>query len=421
MGCWLLFHGSHLLCCGSSMTSKESIAVFGSTGSIGTSTLDVLERNHTRYKVAALTANTDVDTIFAQCLKFQPSYAAMGVPSAAAELARRLAQAGCATQVLDGPDAMTRIAVNPDIAIVMAAIVGFAGLPPTLAAAQCGKRILLANKESMVVAGDLLTQAAKQGGASIVPVDSEHNAIFQCLPESNRCSPDGGPQGGVSSLVLTASGGPFRQLSLEQMQSVSVDQALNHPNWSMGPKISVDSATMMNKGLEVIEASYLFDIDESLIEVVVHPESFIHSMVRYIDGSVLAQLGQADMRTPIAHALAWPDRIEAGVEPIDFIRLGSMHFEAPDHTRFPCLALARRALKMGGSAPGVLNAANEIAVQEFLEGRIGFVDIAKVNSHVLQQFESAAPESVEDLFSMDQSARKFALDYIEHEASKPVA
>ncbi len=402
------------------VAGKQSVAVFGSSGSIGLSTLDVLERNQSKYTVAALTANSSVEVVFQQCLKFKPMVAAMAEPAAAAELSLRLKAASSETEVLHGPDALTQIAADPNIPIIMAAIVGFAGLPPTLAAARCGKRILLANKESMVVAGEFLTRVAAQGGASFVPVDSEHNAIFQCLPETNRCKPDAGLQGGVQSLVLTASGGPFRQFSLEQMQSVTIDAALNHPNWDMGPKISVDSATMMNKGLEVIEASYLFGIDESLIEVVVHPESFIHSMVRYIDGSVLAQLGQADMRTPIANALAWPDRVETSVEPLDFVRIGSLNFEAPDHERFPCLLLARQALRKGGGAPGILNAANEVAVQEFLDGKIQFSDIASVNSHVLQSFEFAVPQSVDDLISMDQSARQYALDYIEQQGYQPV-
>lgn len=400
---------------------KESVAIFGSTGSVGTSTLDVLEQNSERFEVTALTANTDVDALFTQCKKFSPSLAAMAVPEAAAELSQRLSAANSNTRVVQGENALVEIATSAEVSIVMAAIVGFAGLPPTIAAAQSGKRILLANKESMVVAGDLLTKAAQNGGASIVPVDSEHNAIFQCLPEHSQRHPAEGQHDGVVSLVLTASGGPFRQYTSEQMQAVSVEQALSHPNWSMGPKISVDSATMMNKGLEVIEASFLFGIAEDLIEVVVHPESMIHSMVRYADGSVLAQMGQADMRTPIAHALAWPDRIPAGVEPIDFIRLGSMHFEAPDYERFPCLALAREALRKGAGATGVLNAANEEAVKKFIDGQIKFVDIAAVNAHVLNNYQCAKPASIDDLFRMDLAAREFALDYIDQKVSTPVA
>lgn len=398
---------------------KEAIAVFGSTGSIGVSTLDVINRNQSRYRAAALTANKSVEALYHQCLEFKPDVAAMVDADASIELARRLAQANSQTEVLPGPDALSQIASRSDIPVVMAAIVGFAGLAPTVTAAKNGKRILLANKESMVVAGDLLTQAAVQGGASIIPVDSEHNAIFQCLPESCQHIPGNNKQDAVTALVLTASGGPFRKYSREQLNDVSIEQALDHPNWSMGPKITIDSATLMNKGLEVIEACYLFGIDEKLIEVVVHPESVVHSMVRYTDGSVLAQMGQADMRTPIAQSLAWPDRIEAGVEPLDFMQLGALHFEAPDSDRFPCLNLAREALRKGPGATGVLNAANEIAVQQFLDGRIAFGDISRLNTTVLRQYECSAPESVEDLYRMDQSVREFALDYVEQTLSAP--
>lgn len=402
------------------MSSKETVAVFGSTGSIGTSTLDVLERNHSRYQVTSLTANSNVEAIFQQCLKFKPATAAMAEAAAGEELSRRLAAANSTTVVLNSPDALSQIASDPANRTIMASIVGIAGLRPTIAAARSGKRILLANKESMVVAGELLNKVAKDGGAAIIPVDSEHNAIFQCLPEDNRCDPDKGLHNGVSSLVLTASGGPFRKLTEEQMHSVTVEQALSHPNWDMGPKVSIDSATLMNKGLEVIEASYLFGLDESLIEVVVHPESAVHSMVRYVDGSVLAQLGQPNMRTPIANALAWPERIDAGVEPLDFVRLGSMHFEAPDTERFPCLRLARQALRQGNGATGVLNAANEVAVAQFVDGVIGFADISRVNSYALQNFTQSAPGSVEDLLLMDRSVRQFALEYIDRALSLPV-
>ncbi len=395
--------------------SRETVAVFGSTGSIGTSTLDVLERNQARYQVTALTANTNVELIFQQCLKFKPATAAMAQPEAAVALAQRLKAANSSTTVINSTDALSQIAADPSVQTVMASIVGFAGLQPTITAARHGKRILLANKEAMVVAGELLNEAARESGASIIPVDSEHNAIFQCLPESNRCDPVKTLHGGVSSLVLTASGGPFRKYTEEQMQSVTVEQALSHPNWEMGQKVTIDSATLMNKGLEVIEASYLFGVDESQIEVLVHPESTVHSMVRFADGSVLAQLGQADMRTPIANALAWPDRIDAGVEPLDFIRLGSLHFEAPDMQRFPCLALARQALRQGNGATGVLNAANEVAVEQFVTGRIGFTDISRINAHALQNYTGAVPENIEDLFRLDHSVRQFALEYIDRE------
>jgi len=398
--------------------TKETVAVFGSTGSIGTSTLDVLERNESRYQVRSLSANRNIDVMHQQCLKYKPVTVAMTEPAAAQELSLRLAREKSNTRVLSGAAGLEQMASDPATDIVMAAIVGFAGLESTIAAARSGKRIMLANKESMVVAGEMLNRAAKEGGASIIPVDSEHNAIFQCLPEDCRKVP--GNLNGVTSLVLTASGGPFRKHTLEQMQSVTLEQALSHPNWSMGPKISIDSATMMNKGLEVIEASYLFGLDESRIEVVVHPESAIHSMVRYTDGSVLAQLGQPDMRTPIANALAWPARIDAGVEPLDFIRLGELHFEAPDYDRFPCLALAREALRRGAGVPGALNAANEVAVDEFIAGRIVFTDISKVNSHVLSNLPVTIPSCVDDLLDADQTARQFALDYIQQTVSSPV-
>lgn len=400
-------------------SSRETIAVFGSTGSIGTSTLDVLDRNQSRYQVAALTANSNVELLYQQCLKFAPANAAMADPEAAQVLAQRLEAAGSNTTVINAADALSQIAADPAVQTVMASIVGFAGLQPTLTAAKHGKRILLANKEAMVVAGELLNNAARDSGACIIPVDSEHNAIFQCLPEGNRCDPVKSLQGGVSSLVLTASGGPFRQYTKQQMQSVTVEQALSHPNWEMGQKVTIDSATLMNKGLEVIEASYLFGVDESLIEVVVHPESTVHSMVRYTDGSVLAQLGQPDMRTPIANALAWPNRIDAGVAPLDLVSLGRLHFEAPDMDRFPCLALARQALRQGNGATGVLNAANEVAVEQFVTGRVRFTDISRINAHALQNYTVAAPTNIEDLFRLDQSVRQFALEYIESEVFTP--
>lgn len=390
----------------------QQVAVFGSTGSIGVNTVDVIQRNADRYRVGALCANRNVDLLFQQCIEHKPRLTAMAVDAAAQELANRLARTDCPTVVLRGDDSQDIIAGEPELPIVMAAIVGFAGLSSTIMAARAGKKILLANKESMVVAGRLLTRAASEGGAVIVPVDSEHNAIFQCLPAVNQY---GSPVGGateISSLVLTASGGPFRRWTEAQMQNATVAQAVNHPNWSMGSKISVDSATMMNKGLEIIEACFLFGVDEAQIEVLVHPQSVIHSMVRYRDGSVLAQLGQPDMRTPIANALAWPQRIDAGVEPIDFKALAALEFEAPDHDRFPCLALAREAMRAGGSANGVLNAANEVAVQQFLGGRIGFRDIARVNAGALRYFKPAETDTVAELQVMDKAARCFADDYI---------
>ena len=390
------------------MTERQAVAVFGSTGSIGNSTLDVVKRNRQQYELRAITAHSNVDKIAAQCIEFEPRYAAMAEPAAGAELKRRLSERGVKTTVLPDDDAFEQLAEDPEIPIVMAAIVGFAGLDSTLTAARAGKRILLANKESMVVAGHLLNRAAKQGNATIVPVDSEHNAIFQCLPQANQLGAPVGGEREIERLVLTASGGPFRTLSSEEMANVTVEQAISHPNWSMGPKISVDSATMMNKGLEVIEACFLFGVEEQQIEVLVHPQSVVHSMVRYCDGSVLAQLGESDMRTPIANALAWPQRIDAGVSPLDFKALAGLQFEAPDNDRFPCLDLARKAMRTGRGANVVLNAANEVAVQWFIDGQIRFVDIAAVNSYTLAHCESSEPYSVADLKALDQAARSFA-------------
>lgn len=390
----------------------QSVAIFGSTGSIGVNTIDVVRRNSDCYNIAALCANKNVDLLFAQCVECKPRFAAMADADAAAELAARLSAAALETEVLIGEQAQDRIAADSQIPIVMAAIVGFAGLGPTITAARTGKKILLANKESMVVAGTLLTDAAREGGATIVPVDSEHNAIFQCLPELQQHGASVGKVADISSLVLTASGGPFRLWTDAQMEHASVAEAVDHPNWSMGAKISVDSATMMNKGLEIIEACFLFGVEESQVEVLVHPQSVIHSMVRYRDGSVLAQLGQPDMRTPIANALAWPARIDAGVDPIDFKSLSALDFEAPDQQRFPCLALAREAMRAGGAANGVLNAANEVAVQQFLDGRIGFRDIARVNAHALRHFVPAATDTVAGLKAMDKAARCYADNYI---------
>ncbi len=391
---------------------QQAVAVFGSTGSVGLSTLDVIRRNSQRYAVGAITANKNVDKLEAQCVEFEPLFAAMADPLAAEELKQRLLSRNLTTQVMPGDDALGQIAEDPQMPIIMASIVGFAGLDSTLLAARAGKRILLANKESMVVAGPLLKQAATDGGAAIVPVDSEHNAIFQCLPEANQLGAPVDRAAHITQLVLTASGGPFRAFSAEQMRHVTVKQAVSHPNWDMGPKISVDSATMMNKGLEIIEACYLFGVEESQIEVLVHPQSVVHSMVRYCDGSVLAQLGESDMRTPIANALAWPERIDAGVGQLDFKSLTGLEFEAPDPLRFPCLELARSAMRQGAGANVVLNAANEVAVEKFLEGQIGFTDIAAINAHTLKNCESSEPRSVADLKALDSAARSCADDLI---------
>ena len=383
----------------------KGITLLGSTGSIGASSLDVIARHPDRYQVVALTANNDVDTMLAQCRQWQPQYAVMSDSDAAQQLHEQLA--GSETQVLDGVAGLQQVAALPQTDIVIAGIVGAAGLLPTLAAAQAGKRVLLANKEALVMSGQLLMQTAHDNQAEILPVDSEHNAIFQCLPVTQATQAQSCP--GVEKILLTASGGPFRRLPLEAMASVTPEQAVAHPNWDMGRKISVDSATMMNKGLEVIEAHWLFGIAVQQIEVVVHPQSVIHSMVSYSDGSVLAQLGNPDMRTPIAHALAWPDRIASGVEPLDIFEVASLDFEKPDWQRFPCLGLCFEAVSRGGSASIVLNAANEIAVEQFLQQRIGFTDIPRVIEQTLEQAEIAdASSQIDDILAADRDARIIA-------------
>lgn len=393
---------------------RQGVAVFGSTGSVGCATVSVIQRNTDAYFVEALTANSNVEAACAQCLELQPRLAAMADPAAAKELSLRLSRAGSATRVIGGDDALVQIATDPQIPIIMAAIVGFAGLAPTFHAIESGKKVLLANKESMVVAGDLLNQSAAKSGAMLLPVDSEHNAIFQCLSDADqRTRRLQSAESGVLSLILTASGGPFRTWTTAQMEAATVAQAVNHPNWSMGSKISIDSATMMNKGLEVIEACYLFGLSEKSVEVLVHPQSIVHSMVRYCDGSILAQMGPADMRTPIASALAWPMRIDAGVTPLDLMQLNGLVFETPDSRRFPCLELARSALRKGGAATGVLNAANEVAVQQFLDGLIGFMDIPKINAHALETMSFDNPSTIEDLIRIDSDVRRQTLRFIE--------
>jgi len=393
--------------------AQQRVSVLGATGSVGTSTLDVLDRNRQHYRVHALSAHRNVELLASQCEQFQPVVAVMADPAAAAELELRLQRIGSNTQVLAGQAALEHIASDCPVDAVMAAVVGYAGLAPVMAAARAGKRILLANKEAMVVAGELLVAQARASQAVILPVDSEHNAIFQCLPRGDSSS----WRADIVSLVLTASGGPFRTWSAEQMANATVDQALAHPNWDMGRKISIDSASMMNKGLEIIEASHLFGVAEQDIEVVVHPQSVVHSMVRYGDGSVIAQMGNADMRTPIAHALSWPARIDSGVAPIDFTRIGQLQFEAPDETRYPCLQLARQALRLGGSAPAVLNAANEVAVESFLQERIGFSDIARINRATLDGIPQARPTSLDALEKIDRDARRFAFELVDRALS----
>ena len=382
------------------------ITVLGSTGSIGVSTLDVVDRHPDRYRVVALTANSDVEGLLAQCLRFAPKVAVMADEASARRLAEALAGQGSATEVLCGLHGLETVAAMPEAQYVMAAIVGAAGLLPTLAAVRAGKRVLLANKEVLVMAGRLFMAEARQYGAEILPIDSEHNAVFQCLPDGRKG--DGLEVCGVKRILLTASGGPFRTTPMESLASVTPEQACAHPNWEMGRKISVDSATMMNKGLEVIEAHWLFAAPPERIQVVLHPQSVIHSLVEYIDGSMLAQLGNPDMRTPIAHAMAWPERIESGVVGLDLFQVARLDFEMPDLQRFPCLALAFEAIRCGGSAPAILNAANEVAVAAFLGRGLSFTAIPQVVEETLQRLPAITPEGVEGLLAVDGEARTIA-------------
>jgi len=380
----------------------QRITVLGATGSIGESTLDVVARHPERFQVFALTARRSDARMLEHCLRFEPAYAVLSERESAARLREALARSGSRTEVLDGAAAAADVAGASEADLVMAAIVGAAGLEPTLAAARAGKTLLLANKEAIVMAGPVFLAAVRQGGARILPIDSEHNAVFQCLPTD-------GSRGGVRRIVLTASGGPFRRLDAAQMADVTPEQAVAHPNWSMGRKISVDSATMMNKGLELIEAHFLFDMPPPRLDVVIHPQSIVHSMVEYVDGSVLAQLGHPDMRTPIAYAMGWPDRIDSGVPLLDLAQHGRLDFERPDPSRFPCLRLAREALIAGAAAPCVLNAANEVAVDAFLERRIRFTDIARINQRVLDALGGAGePEDIGAVHELDARARRRA-------------
>ncbi len=387
----------------------QNITVLGSTGSIGGNTLDVVAMHPERYRVYALAANSQADKLFEQCQQFQPAFAVLVDVAAAAQLRNRLAAAGSRTEVLHGAAALEAVSTAADVDMVMAAIVGAAGLRPTIAAALAGKRILLANKESLVVAGELFMQAVRRGGAELLPVDSEHNALFQSLPAGF----DGDhAAAGIEELILTASGGPFRQHTLQQLQHVTAEDACRHPNWVMGRKISVDSASLMNKGLEVIEARWLFATPAERIKVVVHPQSVIHSMVRYQDGSVIAQLGTPDMRTPIAYAMAWPQRITAPVAPLDFMALSGLTFEQPDLRRFPCLRLAFDCLRTGGDASAVLNAANEVAVAAFLDGRIAFLQIPQLIERALAQSDLAASGDLDSLLEKDSMVRKLVQGWI---------
>ncbi|WP_106478949.1 1-deoxy-D-xylulose-5-phosphate reductoisomerase [Phytohalomonas tamaricis] len=380
----------------------QSVTILGATGSIGTSTLDVIARHPDRYCVFALTAFSRREALREQCIKHRPAIAVIGSELDAAWLRNALAEHGLPTEVLSGEQALVDVANAGEVDIVMAAIVGAAGLVPTLAAVRAGKRVLLANKEALVTSGALFMKEVEQSGALLLPIDSEHNAIFQCLPHQHR---EGLARQGVSQLLLTASGGPFRDWPAERLKDVTPDQACAHPNWSMGRKISVDSASMMNKGLELIEACWLFDTTPDKIQIVIHPQSVIHSMAAYNDGSVLAQLGNPDMRTPIAFGLAWPERIDAGVEMLDLFAIGRLDFEAPDERRFPCLRLAREAMNAGDSAPAVLNAANEIAVQAFLEDQLAFVSIPELVEAVLISQPLQPITDLDSVLEYDRRAR----------------
>ncbi len=385
------------------------LAVLGSTGSIGVSTLDVVSRHPDRYRITALTAHCRDDVLFEQCKRFQPRHAVLLDKDAAARLARNVAAAGLATEVLNGIEALEQVASLPDVDAVMAAIVGAAGLRPTLAAARAGKKILLANKETLVMAGAVFMDAVHSSGSMLLPIDSEHNAIFQSLPRNYSGDL---ANSGVSKILLTASGGPFRNTPLSELRHVTPEQACAHPKWNMGKKISVDSATMMNKGLEVIEAHWLFNAPADAIQVVVHPQSVIHSLVQYVDGSVLAQLGNPDMRTPIAYALAYPERIAAGVAPLDLFKVAQLDFAAPDFKRFPCLALAYQSLHAGGTAPATLNAANEVAVAAFLAQRISFLSIPIVIEEVLAALPVSSASKLDDVLGADAAARALAQEVI---------
>ncbi|WP_409289079.1 1-deoxy-D-xylulose-5-phosphate reductoisomerase [Pseudomonas sp. KCJK8927] len=391
------------------MSTLQRITVLGATGSIGLSTLDVIARHPERYRVFALSGYSRIDELLALCVRHDPVYAVVPDAESAARLREGLAAARCATEVLEGEAGLCQVAAAQEVDAVMAAIVGAAGLRPTLAAVEAGKKVLLANKEALVMSGALFMDAVRRSGAVLLPIDSEHNAIFQCLPgDYGR----GLVQVGVRRILLTASGGPFRETPQAALANVTPEQACAHPNWSMGRKISVDSASMMNKGLELIEACWLFDAAPAKVEVVIHPQSVIHSLVDYVDGSVLAQLGNPDMRTPIANALAWPERIDSGVAPLDLFAIARLDFQAPDEQRFPCLRLARQAAEAGNSAPAVLNAANEVAVEAFLQRRIRFPEIASMIEQVLDQEPVVSLPSLDAVFAADQRARELSREWL---------
>jgi 1-deoxy-D-xylulose-5-phosphate reductoisomerase len=392
------------------MNARRAVTILGSTGSIGVNTLDVIERHNDKFRVCALTAHTRVDVLLEQCRRFSPDYAVVADAAQASALAERLRRMDSATRVLAGPQALEQVAALPEVDSVMAAIVGAAGLRPALAAAQAGKRVLLANKEALVMAGALFMDAVRASGALLLPIDSEHNAVFQSLPRDFSRGLD---NVGVRRIVLTASGGPFRTLPLEALSAVTPEQACRHPNWVMGRKISVDSATMMNKGLEVIEACWLFGARAEQVQVVVHPQSVIHSLVTYLDGSTLAQMSFPDMRTPIAHALGYPERLDAGVRELNLVEVGALAFEPVDEQRFPCVRLALSAFAAGGSAPAVLNAANEIAVEAFLAGRIRFTQISSLIGDVLARQPVQPVTSLAQVLQADQQARQRAQAWLQ--------
>lgn len=390
----------------SSDSRRQTVSVLGATGSIGCNTLDVIERHPDRFELYAISGHRNLDRLAEQVIRCRPRYVV--VPDDGSLIGLRERLGASKTEILVGEQALVDIAADPQVDAVMAAIVGSAGLRSSLAAAQAGKRLLLANKESLVVAGHLLMSAVAHSGAELLPIDSEHNAIFQCLPQDHR-------RQGVSSVLLTASGGPLHAYSIEDLAEVTPEQAIAHPNWSMGRKISVDSASLMNKGLELIEACWLFDLTPDQIEVVVHPQSVIHSMVRYVDGSVIAQMGTPDMRTPIAYGLAYPDRIASGAEPLAFDPSLNLTFDTPDRQRFPCLRLAEEAIAEGGTLPAVLNAANEVTVAAFLERRLSFPDIARINETVMNRMGAEPVESVKQLLSVDSRARELTVRALEEQ------
>lgn len=389
--------------------SLQQLCVLGATGSIGASTLDVVARHPDRYRIFALSGHRRLSELADLCRRFQPVYAAVPDQASAEQLAALLQGAEGRPEILVGEGGLEAIAAHPQVDTVMAAIVGAAGLKPTLAAVKAGKRVLLANKEALVMSGALFIEAVQASGATLLPIDSEHNAIFQCLADP---ATPGLARKGVRRILLTASGGPFRETPAEQLIGVTPDQACAHPKWSMGRKISVDSATLMNKGLELIEACWLFEATPEQVEVVIHPQSVIHSLVDYVDGSVLAQLGNPDMRTPIAHALAWPERIDSGVAALDLFEIGRLDFERPDEARFPCLRLARKAAQAGGCMPATLNAANEVAVEAFLEGRLGFTEIPRLIEAVLKAVEPCPASDLDAVFAADSTARQLAQEWL---------